>query len=177
MKYLRPSSIVKSLVTLDLTRQIMVMEIIISVFLLFVGIAILVIIHICIVGRAFSRGFGTDGVPIIKGAGMTLQDLKKLPCFEYKPAGGEKGTSAATTTATIIDCAVCLDSFKDGDYCRRLPNCQHYFHVQCVDVWLAKSPFCPICRTCTVKLTPKVGSNVGEAGGHTPSTNVADELC
>lgn len=171
------------------------MEIIISVFLLFCGIAILVIIHICIVGRAFSRGFGADGVPYIKGAGMTLQDLKKLPCFEYskQQTVSEKETSAAAaaaceaaaaateaanTDAAILDCAVCLDSFEVGDYCRSLPNCHHYFHVQCVDVWLTKSPFCPVCRTCTViKLSPKVVSSVGDAGRNATSPNVAVDLC
>ncbi|XP_021743392.1 RING-H2 finger protein ATL56-like [Chenopodium quinoa] len=111
------------------------MEIIISVFLLFVGIAISVIIHICIVGMAFSRGFGAEGVPIIKGTRLTLQDLKKMPCFEYsKHSVAEKGTPAAATDTAILDCAVCFDSFKLGDYCRSLPNCHYYFHVQCVDI-------------------------------------------
>lgn len=154
----------------------MVMEIIVSIFLLFLGIAMLVIIHICIVGRAFSRGFETDDFPIIKGAGMTIKDLKKLPCFEYKQ-GEEKATSAsaaAAAAATIIDCAVCLDSFKVGDNCRILPNCHHYFHVQCVDAWLIKTPFCPICRSFS-KLLPKVASNIGQAGMD-PSIHVADDV-
>ena len=36
--------------------QIMVMAIIISVVLLFAGIGVLVLIHVCVVGRAFRRG-------------------------------------------------------------------------------------------------------------------------
>lgn len=145
-------------------KQIMGMEIIISVILLFVGIAVLITIHICIVGRAFRRGFGgTEGVlqrgsvPIIRGRGMTPQDLKKIPCFEYKE--GEKGTS------TPIDCAVCFDIFKVGDKCRTLPNCHHFFHVHCIDVWLIMTPFCPICRA-TAEAAPVIQldkpSNAGD---------------
>ncbi|KNA11845.1 hypothetical protein SOVF_131380 [Spinacia oleracea] len=139
-------------------------------------------IHICIVGRAFRRGFYADGVPIIKGAGMTIKDLNKLPCFEYKQAAAVAAAATATaTTTTVVDCAVCLDSFEVGDYCRTLPNCHHYFHVQCVDVWLIKTPFCPVCRTCTITsvtmVSPKVGSNVVDAGRNASSANVADDLC
>ncbi|KAL2935990.1 RING-H2 finger protein ATL65 [Bienertia sinuspersici] len=92
---------------------------------------------------------------------MTNQDLKKLPCFEYTQ--NEAKQSTTTATSSVNDCAVCLETFKVGDNCRLLPNCQHYFHVYCVDEWLMKSPFCPICRTCTAfvaaKLSPKVGSS------------------
>ncbi|KAL9227440.1 hypothetical protein vseg_003128 [Gypsophila vaccaria] len=128
----------------------MVMEVIVSVMLLFVGIGILVVIHVCIVGRAFSRGFGGDGY---KGKGMSPLDLKKLPCLEYK--GTERGTCP-------MDCVVCLDSFNVGDKCRVLPSCDHWFHVHCVDTWLNKSPLCPLCRT-TVKLVHKVHDEANTA--------------
>ncbi|KAK9684700.1 hypothetical protein RND81_10G226400 [Saponaria officinalis] len=133
----------------------MVMEIIVSVMLLFVGIVVLVVIHMCIVGRAFRRGFGGEGVlqsgivPIFKGTGMNPLDLKKLSCVEYKVC--ERGTCPT-------DCVVCLDSFKVGDKCRVL-SCDHWFHVQCVDTWLTKSALCPLCRT-TVKLMAKVRDEV-----------------
>uniref|UniRef100_A0A803Q0R4 RING-type E3 ubiquitin transferase n=1 Tax=Cannabis sativa TaxID=3483 RepID=A0A803Q0R4_CANSA len=34
-----------------------------------------------------------------------------------------------------------------GDKCRLLPTCNHSFHAECVDTWLLRTPFCPICRT------------------------------
>ncbi|KAH9611764.1 hypothetical protein KSS87_009028 [Heliosperma pusillum] len=134
---------------------------------------VLVTIHMCIVGRAFSRGFGGEGflqrgsVPIIKGIGMNLQDLKKLPCFEYKE-GGDKASSSK-------DCAVCLDNFKVGDKCRILPNCDHWFHVHCVDMWLMKAPFCPLCRS-NAKPTPETRESVIDGQRSTPSTVVDDLL-
>lgn len=156
-------------------EEIMLMEIIISpitisVILLLLGIVVLIMIHVCVVGRAFRRGFG-DGVlqrgslPNIRAGGLTPHDLNKLPCFEYRE--GEKGTNTTssstttTTTSSPTECAVCLDNFKLGDKCRVLPHCEHCFHVSCVDLWLIKSPLCPICRAPT-KPPSKVCSDVGE---------------
>ncbi|GAB2280449.1 hypothetical protein Dimus_015080 [Dionaea muscipula] len=155
------------------------LEIMVSVALLLLGIAVLVIIHICIVGRAFRRGLGQGGMQHVlqresgpKGKGMTTEELKRLPCLEYK--AGEKGFSSP------IDCAVCLESFKVGDKCRLLPTCQHCFHVQCIDVWLRETPFCPVCRTCTIQ--PRIPVLPGEEGSNTitntssSSNFVGDEL-
>ncbi|XP_072977068.1 E3 ubiquitin-protein ligase ATL23-like [Typha angustifolia] len=127
---------------LGVGTKIMVMAIIVSIVLLFVGIVLLVLIHVWIVGRAFRRGF--DSMVIAErrngeaGKGLSPIDLEKLPCYAFK--AGEKGSGA-------MDCAVCLESFQLGDRCRLLPVCRHSFHAVCVDSWLLKSPSCPICRS------------------------------
>ncbi|OMO59811.1 Zinc finger, RING-type [Corchorus olitorius] len=132
-----------------------VMEIVFSVVLLFVGIAVLVVIHVCIVGRAFRRGYEVDGSLVQISSNnnngikrMSDEEVKKLPSFDYKAA--EKGSSP-------IDCVVCLENFRKGDKCKLLPNCRHSFHSQCIDSWLLKTPICPICRTCAHP--SKVGMN------------------
>lgn len=138
----------------------MVMEIVISVILLFVGIAVLVVIHVCIVGRAFGRS-GNQGLNMVQRSSiigtkrMTAEDLKMLPCFDYM-ASNEKGSSSP------VDCAVCLENFKAGDRCRLLPNCTHSFHAQCIDSWLLRTPICPICRTCANPNPAKIGVVSGE---------------
>ncbi|XP_060204829.1 uncharacterized protein LOC132632775 [Lycium barbarum] len=86
----------------------MVMEIVVSVVLLLVGIAVLVFIHVCIVGRAFGNGNGINGVifnPRSVNRSMSQEDIKKLPCFDYKVEGVKESTSP-------VDCAVCLENFK-----------------------------------------------------------------
>ncbi|XP_015577776.1 E3 ubiquitin-protein ligase ATL4 [Ricinus communis] len=132
----------------------MAMEIIVSVVLLFVGIAVLVAIHVCIVGRAFRRGYET-GQEIGPGSfsssrygikKISNEELKNLPCFDYKAAEKEGSSSS--------DCVVCLENFNVGDKCKLLPNCKHSFHSQCIDSWLVKTPICPICRT--IVNTPKI---------------------
>ncbi|XP_047955072.1 RING-H2 finger protein ATL74-like [Salvia hispanica] len=119
----------------------MVMEIIISVLLLVVGIAFLVVIHVCVVGRAF-RGDLMAGSPselprIDRIPSMNPEEIKKLACFDY--AVEEKGMRD-------VECAVCLEIFRVGERCRILPKCNHSFHAHCIDSWLLKTAACPICR-------------------------------
>lgn len=126
---------------LSAATQIMVMAIILSVILLFVGIGLLVIVHVCIVGRAFRRGFGDVSVVERASSGnrsMSRDDLEKLPCYDY---------ITEDTASSPVDCAVCLETFKMGEKCRLLPFCKHSFHAQCVDEWLLRTPICPICRS------------------------------
>lgn len=142
------------------------MEIVVSLVLLFVGIAVLIIIHVCIVGRAFGRGYGNGATAQRGGPGMSQDELKKLPCFEFKAVAQEKASDSP------LDCAVCLENYKKGDSCRLLPNCNHLFHSQCIDSWLLKTPICPICRTCAS--SPKISMTSGPQSGI--STDVGAEL-
>ncbi|CAN4086169.1 unnamed protein product [Withania somnifera] len=122
----------------------MIMEIVVSVMLLFVGIAALVFIHVCIIGRAFRSRNGINGAVFnptnVIHTSMSQEDIKKLPCFDYKWEG-VKGSSTSP-----VDCAVCLENFKVGEKCRLLPMCNHSFHAHCIDSWLHKTAVCPICR-------------------------------
>ncbi|KAM6549862.1 hypothetical protein CsatB_021538 [Cannabis sativa] len=131
--------------------KIMVMAIVISIILLFFGIAMLIFVHVCIVGRAFRRGLENVLVPERGGATLTTtadntsmskDDLEKLPSFHYKTTSEDDDD-----VDDDVECSVCLESFQIGDKCRLLPTCNHSFHAECVDTWLLRTPFCPICRT------------------------------
>ncbi|CAN6477530.1 unnamed protein product [Victoria cruziana] len=129
-----------------IAAQVMVMAVVISIILLFLGIGVLVLIHICVVGRVIRRGLSDieadrHTAEHAEHDGMSKDELERLPCFHYESAG-EKGSP--------IPCAVCLEGFERGDRCRLLPLCKHIFHANCVDLWLHKTPFCPICRSCTL---------------------------
>lgn len=120
------------------------MEIIISVVLLFVGIAVLIIIHVCVVGRAFrgdpAEGRGPAPPRFNRTPSMNPEEIKKLPCFDYMVE--ERGNEMNN-----VECAVCLEIFIGGEKCRILPFCNHSFHAECIDSWLLKTAACPICRT------------------------------
>ncbi|KAL8097954.1 hypothetical protein AgCh_030902 [Apium graveolens] len=118
----------------------MVDEIVTCVMLLITGIAILVIIHVWIVERAFREQNGVGSSFALQRRIMSIDEINKLPCFDYKVEVDEESQS-------YLDCAVCLEIFKDGDKCRLLPNCKHTFHTQCIDSWLSKTASCPMCRT------------------------------
>ncbi|XP_004152551.1 uncharacterized protein LOC101222125 [Cucumis sativus] len=64
------------------------MEIVVSAVLLVVGIAVLVVIHVCIVGRALREEgiWRSDNNNNNNSYGMkrfSNEDLEKIPCYEY----------------------------------------------------------------------------------------------
>ncbi|KAI9186578.1 hypothetical protein LWI28_018741 [Acer negundo] len=50
------------------------------------------------------------------------------------------------TLFSFRDCSICLDDYKEGDFCRVFPFCNHMFHLKCIDLWLKNRLTCPICR-------------------------------
>lgn len=45
------------------------------------------------------------------------------------------------------ECVVCLGDLEDEDKVRLLPNCNHAFHLQCIDEWFVEHDSCPLCRS------------------------------
>uniref|UniRef100_A0A0E0CIK4 RING-type E3 ubiquitin transferase n=1 Tax=Oryza meridionalis TaxID=40149 RepID=A0A0E0CIK4_9ORYZ len=72
--------------------------------------------------------------------GLAPSALAAIPKFAYRrgAAGGGGGGWA--------QCAICLGVVRDGEAVRRLPECKHLFHVECVDMWLYSHATCPLCR-------------------------------
>jgi hypothetical protein len=75
------------------------------------------------------------------------------PCAAARPRPRRRrrtpnvlGTANANATAAVDCCAVCLEELRDGALVRMLASCKHYFHAECVDVWLLSHATCPVCR-------------------------------
>ncbi|KAK9674303.1 hypothetical protein RND81_12G224600 [Saponaria officinalis] len=43
-------------------------------------------------------------------------------------------------------CIICLAEYHKEDVVRILPYCGHYFHRNCIDIWLLQHCTCPVCR-------------------------------
>ncbi|KAK7391976.1 hypothetical protein VNO78_20401 [Psophocarpus tetragonolobus] len=56
-----------------------------------------------------------------------------------------------------LECAVCLNEFEDTETLRLIPKCDHVFHPDCIDEWLASHTTCPVCRA---NLAPQPGDSV-----------------
>lgn len=69
--------------------------------------------------------------------GLKKKVLNSLPKLTY---GGDD------RSAKLSDCAICLSEFVSGDEIRVLPQCDHGFHVVCIDTWLGSHSSCPSCR-------------------------------
>lgn len=43
-------------------------------------------------------------------------------------------------------CPICLGTYKSKETLRTIPECNHYFHANCIDEWLRRNTTCPLCR-------------------------------
>ncbi|KAG8676102.1 hypothetical protein FPOAC1_002098 [Fusarium poae] len=58
------------------------------------------------------------------------------------------------------ECTICIDEMKEGDMATFLP-CSHWFHEECVTLWLKEHNTCPICRTPIEKNDRGASNNSG----------------
>ncbi|KAG2672040.1 hypothetical protein I3843_13G019500 [Carya illinoinensis] len=54
----------------------------------------------------------------------------------------------------FLYCVVCLNEVMDGERFRKLPKCNHCFHVNCIDVWFQSHSTCPLCRNQICSVNP-----------------------
>ena len=43
-------------------------------------------------------------------------------------------------------CSICLCEYQPKETLRTIPECNHYFHANCIDGWLRMNATCPLCR-------------------------------
>lgn len=96
-------------------------------------------------------------------SGLNKKDMVALPTSTFSTKNNttsEYSSSSSSSNSTnidnnsnsdipsspIINCAICLADFNDGDRIRFLPKCNHRFHVACIDKWLLSHSSCPTCR-------------------------------
>ncbi|KAG0313072.1 hypothetical protein BGZ97_010567 [Linnemannia gamsii] len=70
-------------------------------------------------------------------------------------------------------CAICLGDYKPDETIRFLP-CQHHFHLECVDQWLATDKSCPLCKH-DIDKPLDIHNNRRSATPHTCNNNNTSE--
>jgi hypothetical protein len=65
---------------------------------------------------------------------LSLSELNEATTLEIKTEEEE----------TI--CVICHNNIEQNTIYRKINNCQHCFHVKCIDEWLNQSTTCPTCR-------------------------------
>lgn len=71
---------------------------------------------------------GLDGPTIESYPKTILGESKRLP----KPSDNT--------------CPICLSEYQPKEALRSIPDCNHYFHADCIDEWLRMNATCPLCR-------------------------------
>lgn len=92
----------------------------------------LVILVRSVTGHIFSTGNG----PITTAQYLKLIE-RKNPASRFKAGLKEESK----------ECSVCLSTFEEGEEIRKLKQCKHTFHKDCLDTWLRQDcATCPLCR-------------------------------
>ncbi|KAG6434167.1 hypothetical protein SASPL_105789 [Salvia splendens] len=92
------------------------------------------------VGAALRRGSLSLHARRTAARGLDASAIEALPTFSYSEVKDHKIGKGA------LECAVCLNEFEDDETLRLLPKCDHVFHPDCIDAWLASHTTCPVCR-------------------------------
>ncbi|KAI8656635.1 RING-type domain-containing protein [Fusarium sp. Ph1] len=67
------------------------------------------------------------------------------------------------------ECTICIDEMKEGDMATFLP-CKHWFHEDCVVLWLKEHNTCPICRT-PIEKNDRSGNNNNASNNNNSGNN------
>ncbi|KAJ8771192.1 hypothetical protein K2173_025907 [Erythroxylum novogranatense] len=136
------------------------------VTVLFAVVLLISLVSICLrncsrtrVGVTYSVALAQIQLPR-KQRGLDPSIIETLPVFEYSEVKEVK------LGREIMACAVCLSEFQDEETLRLLPKCDHVFHAQCIDTWLAAHVTCPVCRA-----DLSIDVNPGVAATTTTDTN------
>ncbi|KAI3935133.1 hypothetical protein MKX01_031400 [Papaver californicum] len=71
---------------------------------------------------------GLDGSTIMSYPTIVLGESRRLP------------SPYANT------CSICLQEYQPKETLKSLSACDHFFHADCIDVWLQINSTCPVCR-------------------------------
>ncbi|XP_057962753.1 NEP1-interacting protein 2-like [Malania oleifera] len=85
-----------------------------------------------------------DEIPNIfdtaEAKGLPGSSVEKIPKMKIT------GSNNVDASGERVCCSVCLQDFQLGEIVRCLPQCNHMFHLPCIDKWLLGHGSCPLCR-------------------------------
>ncbi|KAI3976839.1 hypothetical protein MKX01_008697 [Papaver californicum] len=121
------------------------LPVIITLFLLsffFLGFFSIYFVR-CIVSIFLRRNHtqNNTNVAINKSQGLDPSIVSSFPTFVYSSVKSHRRERSSR-----LECAVCLSEFDDDDVIRLITMCNHSFHSECIDLWLASHTTCPVCR-------------------------------
>ncbi|KAK4376108.1 hypothetical protein RND71_006785 [Anisodus tanguticus] len=95
----------------------------------------------CFTSERILSSSSEDAVLVQSNKGLDEETIQKLPVFLFGET--QKGSINVELES---ECPICLGLFRDDEMVKLLPGCDHVYHAQCIDKWLAYHPNCPLCR-------------------------------
>ena len=117
------------------------------------------LLHLSLSHHRHRRGSSFSLATIAPSTGLSPTILNALPCIRLKRSQPHRHNNNVVPGGND-DCVVCLDAFKDAQWCRNLSAYGHVFQMRCVNSWLAKVVACPICRAPIRSNAARTGSSV-----------------
>lgn len=117
-----------------------------------VGISVLLIVGIAIHVRDKKRASNEPRQPNMELSIITDQQPSVLtmgldrPTIELYPKIQLGERSEFPKQLTDNTCPICLGEYRPKETLRTIPQCNHYFHANCIDEWLRRNATCPLCR-------------------------------
>ena len=75
-----------------------------------------------------------------------INNISSVNVFSSMSTSSGPMVSNSNSNAAVEMCSICQSTFEGTDIVRRLNNCGHLFHLNCVDTWLSNHNTCPTCR-------------------------------
>ncbi|KAK1628820.1 hypothetical protein QYE76_003135 [Lolium multiflorum] len=89
--------------------------------------------------RSIIRIMGLEAYMYGNGGSVPAASAVSLETYKYGGAGSVSDGGDG--------CVICIEDYKEGDDLGVVPcRYRHSFHRSCIEKWLARSGFCPLCR-------------------------------
>ncbi|KAH7365983.1 hypothetical protein KP509_18G057600 [Ceratopteris richardii] len=93
--------------------------------------------------------------------------VSSLPTVRYSKQRQLSDSVAMKYRIFSAECPVCLTAFEEGEELRILPACGHWYHKDCIDMWVFSHETCPLCRCIIGEKAASDGIRQAEPNLHT----------
>ncbi|XP_052195108.1 E3 ubiquitin-protein ligase ATL6-like [Diospyros lotus] len=126
--------------------------------------------------RQCSREAGATGIPgqaaagnfPLSSRGLEPEVIESFPILHYSEVKEHKIGKGD------LECAICINEFSDDETLRLLPKCDHVFHPECIDAWLASHTTCPVCRASLVLSAHELSGAAAQGTAANPIDSTAE---
>jgi len=104
-------------------------------------------------GGAITTGSSSSKEPLHGSSSRSCEGRCTCNLGRAEDDGDQQAAAPLETKDGDTACVICLCDYEEGEHIKQLP-CKHCFHMACIDPWLARHGYCPLCRQPISQLQP-----------------------